>query len=149
VVLVPIIAAVGQDQVRFWSTLEILEPILDRSSLEKKVAIAPRTDDDLAVRDALDDSGGAGPGFLSPRSGPAAHNPPDAGYQAIGYQPQNRASAADLDVVGVGADRQDAEAFAGVGKRQMPHERAYRAVVGGTASSPTGRQTAHGGLPAS
>ena len=109
VVLVSIVAAVGQDQVWFRLALEVLELILDIGSRQREVAISPGSDDDLLVRHALEHHTSPGTSLLGARGVPGADDPPDAGDEIVRHQPKDRPTAADLDVVGMGPDDEDVE----------------------------------------
>ena len=102
-VLVQIIARVGQDEVRMDAVLERLHAVLDGRALEREVAVAKRVDRDCWRLDPLQEPGGR-PARLVGSDGITAHDHPrDPRDPALGDPVQDRPAAADLQVVRVGA----------------------------------------------
>jgi hypothetical protein len=108
VVLVAVLQAVGEDQVGVDLGLEPLEALLDRPAVIGQEAVPEPLDRDPDLAGALGERGRAVGRLLGPLAGATQHQPVHRQAGVLGDQPEDGAAAADLDVVGMGADDQDA-----------------------------------------
>src|SRR6266545_156742 len=106
VVLVRVVAARGQDQVRREAALELLEGLLDRGALPGEEAVPEGPHLDLAVVAAAEERLRAVHRLLGALALAAQHQPADLQRRELRDQPEEGAAAADLDVVGMRAEHQ-------------------------------------------
>src|SRR5271166_6396221 len=101
VVLVPVVAVVGEDQIGAKLPLQGLELILDLTAEKGEEAIAEFLDHDLLLEGAVQKSIGAGPGLAGPLLVGAENDPADDHFVVALEQGQDRPAAANLDVIAV------------------------------------------------
>src|SRR6266511_1842214 len=106
VVLVRVVAARGQDQVRREAALELLEGLLDRGALPGEEAVPEGPHLDLAVVAAAEERLRAVHRLLGALALAAQDQPADLQRRELRDQPEEGAAAADLDVVGMRAEHQ-------------------------------------------
>ena len=149
VVLVQVGALMGEDHVGRELGLQALEERLDGVAAVRKEPVAETAEDDPrrpkpAVKSAA----------LRRASSPRSPSPLSTTHDDLGLgiglrQPQDRAAAADLDVVGVGADREHAQ-MPSIEARSDAVRASGRDRAGSTATPPPLRsQRAHGACPLS
>src|SRR5690606_28759997 len=110
VVLVPVVAAVGEDEVGLEPLQASLEVILDGGPVEGEVAVPESSDLYLHFGDAFEESGGGGAGLgLARRPAPGEDDPADDDVPPLGEEAEHRPPRPDLEVVGVGAEAEAAE----------------------------------------
>src|SRR5208282_4355581 len=93
------------------------EPVLDLGPLEREIAV-PEGEDVNALRaDAFQEIGGACARLNGAGRVGAEHHPPDLEIRRFLDQAQDRAAAADLDVVGMGAETEEPQRTWAVGRK--------------------------------
>src|ERR1700676_693278 len=102
-------SVVRQDDVRDVRLLECFKCVLDRGTLVGEEAVAKIVDHDLLFPCALQEQSGAQPGFPLPGAARGKDDPVDVHGSSAANQFENEASAADLDIVGVGPEAEDAK----------------------------------------
>src|SRR5207237_1829417 len=142
VVLVQVVPVVGEDHVRLDLALELLEGALDVAAVVGEERVRKPTEAHLDRR-AGEQCPGAPLGLASAcLVGAADDDPADLEPAVEPLQAQQGTAAADLEVVGVRAEREDAQQLRRPGRPQADHA--------GRASGDscwTWFQTAHGGRP--
>ncbi len=120
---------------------QLAERVLERRALVREVAVAEAVQEQLVPAAAREQRVGARPRLIGARIVAAEHRPRHAQRGLRGEQREQRATAADLDVVGVGTDAQHvAQARSGVHEVERDHDRVSFASDGRS-------QTRHGGAP--
>src|SRR5690606_14440096 len=108
--LVPVVAAVGEDEVGLEPLQASLEVILDGGPVEGEVAVLESSDLYLHFGGAFEESGGGGAGLgLARRPAPGEDDPADDDVPPLGEEAEHRPPRPDLEVVGVGAEAEEAE----------------------------------------
>src|SRR6185503_9634270 len=130
VILVPILAVMGEDEVRRHPPLDLLEEALHRLPRVRQEAVPEVLDHDLLPLDVAQDGTGARQRFRPSPRVRREDDPRDGGRVTVLEKLEDRPTAADLDVVTV---RTEAE--------HMPHAVAARER---DHSAPPRRQTSHG-----
>src|SRR5690606_31956390 len=140
VILVPVAAAVREDHVRALLVLERLEDFLDPRALVREEPVAEGVEVDGGVRRATQEQLRAAPCLLLPLRRAAEHDPAHGDVVPAREEAQDRAAAADLDVVRVGAEAQDTQPLARrAAERELEHLRPLRTRSAGPARAPAPR----------
>ena len=135
-VLVPVVAVVGEDQVGIHVGLELLEVVLDLGTHPGEVALPEALDADVLLARAGQEVLGGVLRLGCPDVVRAEHDPVETSGRELLGETQDGAAATDLDVVAVSPEAQDVErVILGLDQRQREHQ-----VV------PV-RQSSQGGLP--
>ncbi|MGC4091532.1 MAG: hypothetical protein QM756_27360 [Polyangiaceae bacterium] len=108
VVLMRVFAAMREDQIGIYRTLECLEKILNLGCHVGKIAFSKVADLDARFARTFEQRGGARFGFRAPHSRRRQHDPGDVAL-AFGEQAQNRTAAADLEIITVRAQATNAK----------------------------------------
>jgi len=106
-VLVQIVPIVRKDEIGGKVALQVLKVFLNGRTEVGKKTLAEIFDDNLFRLSVLEEPGGAVAGFASPLLIGAEHNPTKLGVRVRLKQSQDRAAAADFNIVGVGAEAKD------------------------------------------
>src|SRR6266850_1948041 len=107
VVLMEIFAIVRQDKIGEVGSLEFLKEVLYFNSHVGKIAVSEILDDDLFSSCVRQETIGALDGFRPSLPRSPQHDPVNLSSRVFLQQSEDRPSAPDLDVVGVGPERQD------------------------------------------
>src|SRR5437773_839324 len=122
-VLVEIVAIRREDDVRRRLDLQPFEELLDTLALIREEPIPEIGDDDFLPLRARQKLLGARDGFLVPPTAGRQNDPADARLLVLVQEPQDRPATADLDVVAVRAEAQQAQRVALVaGEGQVLHD---------------------------
>ena len=106
-VLMPIITEMSEDQVGLNETFELLEVIFDQFTLVREEAGPEILYDDLRSNRALQECLGAFPGFVGAGTFGAEDDPKDFEIRFCAEEGKDSATAADFDVIGMGAEAED------------------------------------------
>ena len=138
VVLVPVLALVAEDHVGHRTPPERLEPVLDARVQRREATVRESAVQHLAAAPCLDDAP-HGPLGLAPALRRAAQQcVVDDQRTPVRLQREQRAGAADLDVVAVRAHAQHAQGATGTGvELQSQHARLSRGCGRGDAPRPS------------
>jgi hypothetical protein len=109
VVLVPVVARVGKDDIRSKLAGETLERILDRVEMGREIAVAEFVQADCLARCWSKELPRSALGLTRTVSSGAPDNPSEFRSRSSARQLRQRATAANLDVVRVCADAKDFE----------------------------------------
>jgi hypothetical protein len=141
-VLMPIFQAVCQDQIWLHLGLDAFEAVLDLRADARKIALAVLLDFDARRAGVGQEISGAGArlGFSPPGGG--EHYPAHARAGVLREQPQQRAAAADLDVVTVRAQAQNAERSRCGAEPQTQHQTMVASGMGTMNLAPQSRACA-------
>ena len=138
-ILVQIVAAMGQNERRTIVAFEIFERLLDAGELGRKEAVAEAVHAHrrFAAAERAEKSAGTplrfGPAFVIAAEDDPAHL--RAGPFA--EQPQQQSAAADLDVVGMSAEAQEPQIAAAAVETELQHRLAQRRACSSNGSAPS------------
>src|SRR5215211_7903252 len=105
-ILVEILSIMGKDHVRGKLLLQLLEVLLDLGANEGKETISEAFDDDTLFSCALQKDVGTTHGFLGTLLIGAEDHPVDGDMLVMLCQPQDRAAAADFDIIAMRPETQ-------------------------------------------
>src|SRR3954467_2612725 len=97
VILMKIVPKMGEDKIGRESFLEALENLFDRRANVREEAVPERLDDDSFVARAIEEGPGAALGFASAVRIRAKNEPVEFDFVGALEQPENRATATDLN----------------------------------------------------
>ena len=106
-ILVQVVAPVREDQVGFAAGPYLFHAILHVGPLVGEVAFAELQDVDVGLPSGAEPRRRAATRFALPGPGCAQHMPVDLEFRPGLEQPEQGPPTSDLDVVGVGAKKQD------------------------------------------
>src|SRR5258708_22710077 len=106
-ILMAVLPVMREDHVRAKRTRDRLEIVLDLLPLKRKVTAPELLDDDLFLGNSAEECLRARARFTRAAALRAEHHPPDRQVLMIADQLEQRAAAANLDIVGVRAQTQD------------------------------------------
>lgn len=123
VVLVEVVAIVGENEVGVEEAFEGFEFVLDLGLLGGKVAVAEGVEDDFLFAGALEELAGTALGLGVAEVVGTEDGPPDFGFRAQLQELEDGAAGADFDVVAVCAEAEQAEgAIGGGGEIECLHD---------------------------
>src|SRR5947208_1015975 len=136
-VLMPVIAIMGQDNVGRETFLERLNVLLDRRSVVREETVAETFHQNLAFSRALKKETSALKRFFFPLSVRTQNHPGNFQLWMFLEPAEDRASAADLNIVGVGTQTQNpARGICRLERVQGEHQRCdLRCGLSGTRST--------------
>jgi len=106
-ILMPIIAEMSEDQVGLNETFELLEVIFDQFTLVGEEAGPEILYNDLRSNRALQEGFGAFPSFVGAGPFGTENHPKDFEIRFCAEEGKDSATAADFDVIGMGAEAED------------------------------------------
>ena len=98
-ILMPVIAVMGEHDVRIKLRLDLLKPFLDYWPLARKVTLAKRSDLDLFVRNAAQEVLCASIRLFRARSWGAEYDPADLQLRNLPDQLQQGSAGSDFDII--------------------------------------------------
>src|SRR5437879_6254441 len=123
-ILVTIVAVVRQHQIRSGLFLDLLEDPLDSGALVREETVPEILDPDALFARALEKQRRASPSLGPPLDPCREDHPVDLDGRRPAEEVEDQTAAPDLDVIGVGAETQDAEGCPGLPERaQSLHEK--------------------------
>ena len=107
VILVKVVAGVGEDEVGFERAFDLLETIFHLGAVIGKKTIAETFDDDSTIRGALQKPSRTFLRFPLTVRVRTEDNPADFAGLRLAEQMEQRSTAADLDIVAVSTEAED------------------------------------------